>query len=253
MPPTPRYNNLRDTPPPRRGSSTSARRAPEARPRRGPTESPPAGRCRRHGSSDIRRHKPLQKESHMTTSSAREFDHDPDATERAAAESPAVTDRAEPADLLLSPADTSGPRDSRRLADVLRTDEDIDFEPVVSRDPPEQRSCELSARSAHRARPRPHCRHSQHPRSRAARDQSVAPVAHAARAGASLTTALASLVQVMETIAELRRSLRGRSGRDHRRRSIGVHVIRARRSCTTPSRLLSTAARSTHVLENSHR
>lgn len=70
----------------------------------------------------------------MTTVSAREFNRDVSAAKRAADAGPVViTDRGEPAYVLLSFADYSEMRDRRSLVDVLRMDEDIDFEPVVSR------------------------------------------------------------------------------------------------------------------------
>ncbi|NUR99600.1 MAG: type II toxin-antitoxin system Phd/YefM family antitoxin [Kribbellaceae bacterium] len=70
----------------------------------------------------------------MTAMSARDFNRDVSAAKRAADEGPVViTDRGEPAYVLLSFADYNGLRDRRSLADVLRMDEDVDFDPVVSR------------------------------------------------------------------------------------------------------------------------
>jgi prevent-host-death family protein len=79
----------------------------------------------------------------MTTLSAREFNHDVSAAKRAADESPVViTDRGEPAYVLMSIEQYRRLRgDGRSLLDVLQMDEDIDFEPVVSRTPP--RAAEL--------------------------------------------------------------------------------------------------------------
>lgn len=78
----------------------------------------------------------------MTVFSAREFNRDVSAAKRAADEGPVViTDRGEPAYVLLSFADYSGLRDRRSLVDVLQMDEDVEFEPVVSRSPP--RAAEL--------------------------------------------------------------------------------------------------------------
>lgn len=70
----------------------------------------------------------------MTTISAREFNRDVSAAKRAADQGPVViTDRGEPAYVLLSFVDYNEMRDRRNLLDVLQMDEDIDFEPVVSR------------------------------------------------------------------------------------------------------------------------
>jgi prevent-host-death family protein len=70
----------------------------------------------------------------VTTFSAREFNRDVSAAKRAADEGPVViTDRGEPAYVLLSFVDYSGMRERRSLVDVLQMDEDVDFEPVVSR------------------------------------------------------------------------------------------------------------------------
>lgn len=73
----------------------------------------------------------------MTTFSAREFNRDVSGAKRAADEGPVViTDRGEPAYVLLSFADYSEMRDRRSLLDVLQMFEDVDFEPVVSRSLP---------------------------------------------------------------------------------------------------------------------
>ena len=70
----------------------------------------------------------------MTTISAREFNHDVSAAKRAADNGPVViTDRGDPAYVLLSFAEYSRLRDRRSLTDVFQMSEDIDFEPVVSR------------------------------------------------------------------------------------------------------------------------
>ncbi|MBN9611421.1 MAG: prevent-host-death protein [Actinobacteria bacterium 69-20] len=70
----------------------------------------------------------------MTTISAREFNRDVSAAKRAADQGPVViTDRGEPAYVLLSFVDYNEMRERRNLLDVLQMDEDIDFEPVVSR------------------------------------------------------------------------------------------------------------------------
>ncbi|MGH3349514.1 MAG: type II toxin-antitoxin system Phd/YefM family antitoxin [Nocardioides sp.] len=78
----------------------------------------------------------------MTTFSAREFNHDVSAAKRAAEDGPVViTDRGEPAYVLLSYDEYAGMRDKRTLVDVFQMDIDIDFEPVVSRELP--RAAEL--------------------------------------------------------------------------------------------------------------
>ncbi len=78
----------------------------------------------------------------MTTFSAREFNRDVSGAKRAADHGPVViTDRGEPAYVLLSFADYSEMRDRRSLVDVLQMYEDVDFEPVVSRAHP--RAAEL--------------------------------------------------------------------------------------------------------------
>lgn len=70
----------------------------------------------------------------MTTMSARELNQDVSAAKREAAQGPVViTDRGEPAFVLVSIADYEAMRDKRSLIDVLQMDEDIEFEPVVSR------------------------------------------------------------------------------------------------------------------------
>lgn len=70
----------------------------------------------------------------MTTMSARQFNQDVSAAKRQAVQGPVViTDRGEPAFVLISIADYEAMRDNRSLIDVLQMDEDIEFEPVVSR------------------------------------------------------------------------------------------------------------------------
>ena len=70
----------------------------------------------------------------MTTMGAREFNQDVSAAKRKAAQGPVViTDRGEPAFVLLSIADYEAMRDKRSLLDVLQMDDDVDFEPVISR------------------------------------------------------------------------------------------------------------------------
>jgi prevent-host-death family protein len=70
----------------------------------------------------------------VTTVSAREFNQDVSGAKRAAAEGPVViTDRGEPAYVLLSIADYEQMRDRRSLLDALQMDDDVEFEPVVSR------------------------------------------------------------------------------------------------------------------------
>lgn len=70
----------------------------------------------------------------MTTVSAREFNQDVSGAKRAADKGPVViTDRGEPAYVLLSIADYEQMRDRRSLLDALQMNDDIEFEPVVSR------------------------------------------------------------------------------------------------------------------------
>lgn len=70
----------------------------------------------------------------MTKMTAREFNRDVSAAKRAAANGAVViTDRGEPAYVLLSFHEYNQLRDRRNLIDVLRMDEEVDFEPVVSR------------------------------------------------------------------------------------------------------------------------
>lgn len=70
----------------------------------------------------------------MPTLSAREFNQDVSAAKRAAADGPVViTDRGEPAYVLLTIADYNQMHDRRTLVEILQMDEDIEFEPVVSR------------------------------------------------------------------------------------------------------------------------
>lgn len=76
------------------------------------------------------------------TVSARAFNHDVSAAKRAADAGPVViTDRGEPAYVLLSIADYRAMRTPRSLLKTLQADDDIDFEPVVSRELP--RAAEL--------------------------------------------------------------------------------------------------------------
>lgn len=76
------------------------------------------------------------------TVSARAFNHDVSAAKRAADAGPVViTDRGEPAYVLLSIADYRAMRTPRTLLKTLQADDDIDFEPVVSRELP--RTAEL--------------------------------------------------------------------------------------------------------------
>jgi prevent-host-death family protein len=78
----------------------------------------------------------------MTTFSAREFNRDVSGAKRAADDGPVViTDRGQPAYVLLSFADYNDMRDRRSILDVLQMHEDVDFEPVVSRAHP--RAAEL--------------------------------------------------------------------------------------------------------------
>src|SRR5699024_11994745 len=67
-------------------------------------------------------------------SSDLQFNQDVSAAKRQAVQGPVViTDRGEPAFVLVSIADYEAMRDKRCLIDVLQMDEDIEFEPVVSR------------------------------------------------------------------------------------------------------------------------
>lgn len=69
----------------------------------------------------------------MTTISAREFNQDVSAAKRAADRGPVmITDRGEPAYVLLSIAEYNGLKDRRSLVDVFQMDVDVEFEPVVS-------------------------------------------------------------------------------------------------------------------------
>lgn len=70
----------------------------------------------------------------MATISARQFNRDVSAAKRAADDGPVViTDRGDPAYVLLTFGEYNKLRDQRNLTDVLQMSEDIDFEPVVSR------------------------------------------------------------------------------------------------------------------------
>ena len=77
-----------------------------------------------------------------TTVSARAFNHDVSAAKRAADAGPVlITDRGEPAYVLLSIAEYRAMRAPRNLLGTLQADDDIEFEPVVSRELP--RAAEL--------------------------------------------------------------------------------------------------------------
>lgn len=78
----------------------------------------------------------------VTTVSARAFNHDVSAAKRAAAAGPVlVTDRGEPAYVLLTIAEYRAMRTPRSLLNALQADDDIEFEPEVSRELP--RAAEL--------------------------------------------------------------------------------------------------------------
>ncbi len=73
----------------------------------------------------------------MGTMTAREFNRDVSAAKRQAAEGPLViTDRGEPAFVLLSIEEYRRLKDRRSIVDILRMDDGIEFEPVRSRDLP---------------------------------------------------------------------------------------------------------------------
>lgn len=77
-----------------------------------------------------------------TTISARAFNHDVSAAKRAADAGPVlITDRGEPAYVLLSIAEYRAMRTPRSLLNTLQADDDIELEPVVSRELP--RAAEL--------------------------------------------------------------------------------------------------------------
>ena len=77
-----------------------------------------------------------------TTVSARAFNHDVSAAKRAADAGPVlITDRGEPAYVLLSIAEYRAMRTPRSLLNTLQADDDIEFDPVVSRELP--RAAEL--------------------------------------------------------------------------------------------------------------
>ena len=70
----------------------------------------------------------------VTTVTARAFNHDVSAAKRAADAGPVlITDRGEPAYVLLSISEYRAMRRPRSLLSVLQADDDIDLEPVVSR------------------------------------------------------------------------------------------------------------------------
>lgn len=67
----------------------------------------------------------------MTTISSRDFNRDVSAAKRAATRGPVViTDRGEPAFVLLSIDEYDGLRDRRNIHDLLRMDDDVDFDPA---------------------------------------------------------------------------------------------------------------------------
>lgn len=66
----------------------------------------------------------------MGTMTAREFNRDVSAAKRAATDEPLViTDRGEPAFVLLSIEEYRRVSDRRSIVDILQMDDDIDFEP----------------------------------------------------------------------------------------------------------------------------
>jgi prevent-host-death family protein len=66
----------------------------------------------------------------MSTMTAREFNRDVSAAKRAAAQGPVViTDRGEPAFVLLAIKDYERLTDERTIVDWLRMEADVDFEP----------------------------------------------------------------------------------------------------------------------------
>ena len=71
----------------------------------------------------------------MVTISSRDFNRDVSAAKRAASDEPVlITDRGEPAYVLLSIEEYRRLHgDGRSLLDVLQMEEDVDFEPAVSR------------------------------------------------------------------------------------------------------------------------
>ncbi len=72
-----------------------------------------------------------------TTVSARAFNQDVSAAKRAADDGPVViTDRGEAAYVLLSIAEYRAMRTPRSLLSTLQADDDIELEPVVSRELP---------------------------------------------------------------------------------------------------------------------
>lgn len=78
----------------------------------------------------------------MTILSAREFNRDVSAAKRAADSGPVIiTDRGEPAYVLLSYGDYQETHGRRSLLDLIQMHEDVDLEPVVSRSLP--RAAEL--------------------------------------------------------------------------------------------------------------
>lgn len=67
----------------------------------------------------------------MVTMSARDFNRDVSAAKRAAAESPLIiTDRGQPAFVLLTVAEYDRLTEKRSIVDWIQMDVDIDFEPA---------------------------------------------------------------------------------------------------------------------------
>ena len=79
----------------------------------------------------------------MSTSfSSREFNRDVSAAKRAAAKEPVViTDRGEPAFVLISIDEYRRMKGRRNIVEILRANDEIEFEPVIGRDLP--RAAEL--------------------------------------------------------------------------------------------------------------
>lgn len=72
-----------------------------------------------------------------TTVSSRAFNQDVSAAKRAADAGPVViTDRGKPAYVLLSISEYQALRSPRSLLSTLQADDDIEFEPIVSRELP---------------------------------------------------------------------------------------------------------------------
>lgn len=79
----------------------------------------------------------------MSTSfSSREFNRDVSAAKRAAAKEPVViTDRGEPAFVLISIDEYRRMKGRRNIVEILQANDEIEFEPVIGRDLP--RAAEL--------------------------------------------------------------------------------------------------------------